>query len=275
MVDEIIAVRGDEMVGTSAGRGARSPEVTIMASTVLDSELFADIFGAAEMRAIFSDENTVACYVRAEVALAVAQGKRRRDPARARRRHRGQSAAGRARPRANCARKPRMSAIPSSAWCGNCRPRSATPAATCIGARPRRTSWIPRVVLQVRDGARAGRTRSRRGLRQRWKRSRVKHRDTRWPGAPICSRRCRSPSATRRRSGSSMIRAPSPIASQQLRERVLVAQLGGAAGTLASLGDAGLDVRAQYAAALGLARARHHLARRARRPGRERCSCSA
>ncbi len=40
---------------------------------------------------------------------------------------------------------------------------------------------------------------------------------------------------------------------QQLRERVLMAQLGGAAGTLASLGDAGLAVRKEYAAALDLA----------------------
>src|SRR5690348_16294131 len=46
-----------------------------MVSTVFDSELFADIFGTAEMRAIFSDDNTIACYVRAEVALAVAQGR--------------------------------------------------------------------------------------------------------------------------------------------------------------------------------------------------------
>jgi 3-carboxy-cis,cis-muconate cycloisomerase len=39
---------------------------------------------------------------------------------------------------------------------------------------------------------------------------------------------------------------------RQLRPRVLVAQLGGAAGTLASLGDKGLDVLAAYAAELEL-----------------------
>lgn len=39
----------------------------------------------------------------------------------------------------------------------------------------------------------------------------------------------------------------------QLRGRVLVGQLGGAAGTLASLGDAALPVRDAYCAALGLA----------------------
>jgi 3-carboxy-cis,cis-muconate cycloisomerase len=40
---------------------------------------------------------------------------------------------------------------------------------------------------------------------------------------------------------------------RELKPRVLVAQLGGAAGTLASLGDKGLGVRREYARALGLA----------------------
>ncbi|WP_083519700.1 class-II fumarase/aspartase family protein, partial [Bradyrhizobium jicamae] len=40
---------------------------------------------------------------------------------------------------------------------------------------------------------------------------------------------------------------------EQAKPRALQAQLGGAAGTLASLGDRGLDVRAAYARALGLA----------------------
>lgn len=46
-----------------------------MASTVLDSEIFKDMFGTAEMRRVFSDENLLTCYVRAEVALALAQGR--------------------------------------------------------------------------------------------------------------------------------------------------------------------------------------------------------
>ena len=45
-----------------------------MASTVLDSNIFKDVFGSAEMRRVFSDDTTLANYVRAEVALAVAQG---------------------------------------------------------------------------------------------------------------------------------------------------------------------------------------------------------
>ena len=46
-----------------------------MASTVLDSAIFKDMFGTEAMRQVFSDENLLACYVRAEVALALAQGR--------------------------------------------------------------------------------------------------------------------------------------------------------------------------------------------------------
>ncbi len=46
-----------------------------MPSTVLDSDIFKDMFGSAEMRAVFSDDNLLKCCVDAEVALAVAQGR--------------------------------------------------------------------------------------------------------------------------------------------------------------------------------------------------------
>src|SRR5256886_15375124 len=46
-----------------------------MPSTVLDSDIFKDMFGTAEMRAVFSDDNLLKCFVEAEVALAVAQGR--------------------------------------------------------------------------------------------------------------------------------------------------------------------------------------------------------
>src|SRR5258708_1287593 len=46
-----------------------------MPSTVLDSDIFKDMFGTAEMRAVFSDDNQLKCYLEAEVALAVAQGR--------------------------------------------------------------------------------------------------------------------------------------------------------------------------------------------------------
>src|SRR6266853_193689 len=46
-----------------------------MPSTVLDSDIFKDMFGTAEMRAVFSDDNVLKCYGEAEIALAVAQGR--------------------------------------------------------------------------------------------------------------------------------------------------------------------------------------------------------
>src|SRR5947209_20518084 len=46
-----------------------------MPSTVLDSDIFKDMFGTAEMRSVFSDGNLLKCYVEAEAALAVAQGR--------------------------------------------------------------------------------------------------------------------------------------------------------------------------------------------------------
>ena len=46
-----------------------------MASTVFDSALFRDMFGTAEMREIFSDEALVARYLEAEAALARAQAR--------------------------------------------------------------------------------------------------------------------------------------------------------------------------------------------------------
>ena len=46
-----------------------------MPSTVLDSDIFKDMFGTPQMRAVFSDDNLLKCYIEAEVALAVAQGR--------------------------------------------------------------------------------------------------------------------------------------------------------------------------------------------------------
>jgi 3-carboxy-cis,cis-muconate cycloisomerase len=41
-----------------------------MAASALDSEVFRDLFGSADMRAVFSDENRVQCYLDIEAALA-------------------------------------------------------------------------------------------------------------------------------------------------------------------------------------------------------------
>ncbi|MGY3606480.1 MULTISPECIES: class-II fumarase/aspartase family protein [unclassified Bradyrhizobium] len=46
-----------------------------MGSTVFDSALFRDMFGTAEMRAVFADDALIARYIEAEVALARAQAR--------------------------------------------------------------------------------------------------------------------------------------------------------------------------------------------------------
>jgi hypothetical protein len=46
-----------------------------MPSTVLDSDIFKDMFGTPEMRAVFSDDNLLESYIKTEVALAIAQGR--------------------------------------------------------------------------------------------------------------------------------------------------------------------------------------------------------
>lgn len=46
-----------------------------MPSTLLDSLIFKDVFGTAAMRAVFDDAATLNAYVRVEVALATAQGR--------------------------------------------------------------------------------------------------------------------------------------------------------------------------------------------------------
>jgi 3-carboxy-cis,cis-muconate cycloisomerase len=46
-----------------------------MPATLLDSEVFRDIFTTAEMRDVFSDRYRTACYLEIEAALARVQGK--------------------------------------------------------------------------------------------------------------------------------------------------------------------------------------------------------
>ncbi|EPM92575.1 3-carboxy-cis,cis-muconate cycloisomerase, partial [Pseudomonas syringae pv. actinidiae ICMP 18804] len=46
-----------------------------MSSTVFDSALFRDMFGTAEMRAVFSDKSLIERYIEVEVALARAEAR--------------------------------------------------------------------------------------------------------------------------------------------------------------------------------------------------------
>ena len=84
----------------------------------------------------------------------------------------------------------------------------------------RRTSWPSRMRLRASRNATA---------------------TPRWRAAAISSRRSRSPSGTRSRPPG---RLRAPPAAPELRPRVLVGEFGGAAGTLSSLGNRGLEVQA-------------------------------
>ena len=220
-----------------------------MPSTVLDSDIFKDMFGTPEMRAVFSDDNLLKCYVEAEVALAVAQGRTGvipQDAADAI----AEAGATVTLDRAALKPRPRMSAIRSSGWCASSRRSSARPGATCTGARPRRTSWTPPRCCRSAPRWRSSSATWRR-CRRRWRKLAEKHRDTAMPGRthlqqalPITfGYKCAIWLAAMDRHA---------VRLRELKPRVLVAQLGGAAGTLASLGDKGLDVRREFARELKL-----------------------
>jgi 3-carboxy-cis,cis-muconate cycloisomerase len=221
-----------------------------MASTVLDSEIFADIFGSAEMRAIFSDENTVACYVRAEVALAIAQGRVGVIP----REHADAIAAKAPRVVLDRAELRKEAENVGYPILGLVRQLSVA-----LGDAGRYVHWgattqdimDTAVVLQVRDGL-AIVERDLGAVASALQDLAVKHRDTAMAGRTHLQQALPITFGYKAAIWLSMVqRHLSRL--EQLRERVLVAQLGGAAGTLASLGDAGQNVRKEYAAALDLA----------------------
>ena len=220
-----------------------------MASTVLDSEIFADIFGSAEMRAVFSDDNTIACYVRAEVALAVAQGKVGVIPS-----EHADAIAARAPQvvldRAELRKEAENVGYPIL---GLVRQLSAA-----LGEAGRYVHWgattqdimDTAVVLQVRDGL-ALVERDLGAVASALQALAVKHRDTAMAGRTHLQQALPVTFGYKAAIWLAMVERHLKRLSQ-LRERVLVAQLGGAAGTLASLGASGLDVRREYAAALDL-----------------------
>ena len=167
-----------------------------MPSTILDSAVFRDIFTTPAMRNVFSDENRVQKYLDFEAALARAQGRLGIIPK--------EAAAEIVR---HCdAKNIDMAKLKEATE------RIGYPVLPvvqqlvklckdglgewCIGAPPPRTSPTP--PPSCRSARRS--TSSRRTstpLPMRWPRSPRNTATRRWPGAAICSRRCRSPSATR------------------------------------------------------------------------------
>jgi 3-carboxy-cis,cis-muconate cycloisomerase len=220
-----------------------------MPSTVLDSDIFKDMFGTADMRAVFSDDNLLTCYLEAEVALAVAQGRTGVIPQ--------DAAAAIAKAGATVALD--RDALKAEAEnvgypiLGLVRQLSAK-----LGEAGRYVHWgattqdimDTATVLQIRS-ALAIVERDMAAVSAALARLAEKHRDTPMPGRthlqqalPITfGYKCAIWLAAMDRHA---------VRLRELKPRVLVAQLGGAAGTLASLGDKGLDVRRAFARELKL-----------------------
>ncbi len=221
-----------------------------MASTVLDSDIFKDVFGSAEMRRVFSDDTTLANYVRAEVALAVAQG----ETGVISRAH--SDAIARLAPAIVLDRVALKHETENVGYpiLGLVRQLSAK-----LGDAGRSLHWgattqdimDTAVVLQVRD-ALAIVERDMAAVSAALAILAERHRDTAMAGRTHLQQAL---PITFGYKGAIWLAAMQRHAERlaQLKPRVLVAQLGGAAGTLASLGDKALDVRTAYARELGLA----------------------
>ncbi len=221
-----------------------------MPSTILDSDIFRDVFGTPAMRAVFSDDATIAAYVRAEVALARAQARVGLIPQAAADAI-ARDAPGIALDRALLKADAENVGYPIL---GLVRQLSAK-----LGDAGRFVHWgattqdimDTAVVLQVRDGlalleseldpaadALAALARD--------------HRDTPMAGRTHLQQALPITFGYKAAIWLSMLdRHRERLA--QLKPRVLVASLGGAAGTLASMGPKALDVRREYARELGLA----------------------
>jgi 3-carboxy-cis,cis-muconate cycloisomerase len=223
-----------------------------MASTVLDSDIFKDVFGTADMRAVFSDDGTLKAYVRAEVALAVAQGRVGVIPADA-------AAAIAAKAGEVALDREQLKQDAENVGypiLGLVRQLSAK-----LGEAGKYVHWGATtqdimdtgVVLQVREALDiverdlAAISAALAGLAARY-------RDTPMAGRTHLQQALPVTFGYKAAVWLSMMERHAERL-RQLRPRVLVAQFGGAAGTLASLGDKGLDVRRAYAEELGLAEA--------------------
>ena len=207
------------------------------------------MFGTAEMRAVFSDDNLLTCYVEAEVALAVAQGKLGVIPKEA------ADAIAKLAPSVALDRAALKHETENVGYpiLGLVRQLSAK-----LGDAGRYVHWGATTqdimdtgtVLQIR-AALAIVERDLAAVSAALANLAEKHRDTAMPGRthlqqalPITfGYKCAIWLAMMQRHAERL---------RELKARVLVAQFGGAAGTLASLGDKGLDVRREYARELKL-----------------------
>jgi 3-carboxy-cis,cis-muconate cycloisomerase len=223
-----------------------------MPSTIFDSAIFRDAFGTEAMRAVFSDESTVARYVEVEVALAKVQAALGLIPVEA-----AQAIARTANPAAmDLAQLKSETDLVGYPIVG-----IVHQMAKQAGEAGRYIHWgattqdimDTAVVLQVREALTLIETdleaiaRALAGLAK-------KHRGTVMAGRTHLQHALPVTFGYKCAVWLSMIERNLQRL-KQLRPRVLVGQFGGAAGTLASLGDKGLAVHDALMMELGLAKA--------------------
>jgi 3-carboxy-cis,cis-muconate cycloisomerase len=219
------------------------------ASTAIDSVLFRDAFGTAAMREVFSDHKLVARYIEVEVALARAEARCGVIPAEA---------------ADVIARESRLDRIDFEHMRHETDivgypilPLVHQLVAMC-GEAGRYVHWGATTqdimdtanALQVRDGLALVES-DLRELRAILARLAHKHRDTPMAGRTHLQQALPVTFGYKVAIWLAMFDRHQERLSE-LRKRVLVVEFAGAAGTLASLGDKGLDVQAALAAELGL-----------------------
>jgi 3-carboxy-cis,cis-muconate cycloisomerase len=220
-----------------------------MPSTVLDSDIFKDMFGTAEMRAVFSDDNLITCCVDAEVALAVAQGRLGVIPQDA----------------ADAIAKRAPSVVIDRAQLKTVAENVGYPILGLVrqlseklGEAGRYVHWgattqdivDTATVLQIR-AALAIVERDMTAVSAALVKLAEKYRNTPMAGRTHLQQALPITFGYKCAIWLSMMDRHAERL-KQLKPRVLVAQFGGAAGTLASLGDRGLEVRREYARELKL-----------------------
>jgi len=220
-----------------------------MPSTVLDSDIFKDMFGTAEMRAVFSDDNLLKCYVEAEVALAIAQGRTGVIP---------QEAAGAIAHLAPTVLLDRARLKQEAENVGYPVLGLVRQLSQKVGAAGRYVHWGATTqdimdtgaVLQIR-AALAIVQRDLAAVAASLAQLAARYRDTPMAGRTHLQQALPITFGYKCAVWLSMLDRHIKRLSE-LRPRVEVAQLGGAAGTLAALGDKGLAVRREFALALAL-----------------------
>jgi 3-carboxy-cis,cis-muconate cycloisomerase len=223
--------------------------MTAVASTMFDSALYRDVFSTPSMRAVFSDDALLSAYVQAEVALAVAQGETGVIPREA------AEAIARQAPAIVLDRGQLKSDTENVGYpiVGLVRQLSQA-----LGEPGRYLHWgattqdimDTATVLQLREAVTLIEAQLAEVMDTLAGLARL-HRDTPMAGRTHLQQAL--PVTFGHKAAiwlSALQRSADRLA--QAKPRALQAQLGGAAGTLASLGDRGLDVRAAYARALGL-----------------------